>query len=49
MSFSDGTNGYEDILFSVVINESPVDVPEPSTIAIFALGLIGLTSRRLKK
>jgi hypothetical protein len=26
-----------------------VEVPEPSTAAIFALGLIGLTSRRLKK
>jgi fibro-slime domain-containing protein len=28
---------------------SPVDVPEPSTLAIFALGLIGLASRRFKK
>ncbi len=26
-----------------------VDVPEPSTLAIFALGLMGLTARRLKK
>jgi len=26
-----------------------VDVPEPSTLAIFALGLMGLASRRLKK
>lgn len=26
-----------------------VDVPEPSTLAIFALGMIGLASRRLKK
>jgi hypothetical protein len=29
-------------------NESPVDVPEPSTFAIFALGLLGLTTRRFK-
>lgn len=27
----------------------PTDVPEPSTLAIFALGVIGLTSRRFKK
>ncbi len=26
-----------------------VDVPEPSTLAIFALGLMGLASRRFKK
>jgi hypothetical protein len=26
-----------------------VDVPEPSTLAIFALGMIGLASRRFKK
>jgi hypothetical protein len=27
----------------------PTDVPEPSTLAIFALGMIGLASRRFKK
>ena len=27
----------------------PTDVPEPSTLAIFALSLIGLSARRLKK
>jgi hypothetical protein len=32
--------------FSVV---GPVDVPEPTTLAIFALGMIGLASRRFKK
>lgn len=29
--------------------EAPQDVPEPSTLAIFALGLIGLGARRFKK
>jgi hypothetical protein len=28
---------------------SSIDVPEPSTLAIFALGMIGLASRRFKK
>lgn len=28
---------------------APIEVPEPSTLAIFALGMIGLASRRLKK
>ena len=28
---------------------NPTDVPEPSTLAVFALGLIGLASRRFKK
>ncbi|MGK0235656.1 MAG: hypothetical protein ACI9EK_002196 [Psychroserpens sp.] len=32
-----------------LIRETPKDVPEPSTLAIFALGLIGLASRRFKK
>ena len=30
-------------------DKSPSTVPEPSTLAIFALGLIGLASRRFKK
>ncbi|MEW6992546.1 PEP-CTERM sorting domain-containing protein [Colwelliaceae bacterium 6441] len=29
--------------------KTPTDVPEPSTLAIFALGMIGLASRRFKK
>ncbi|MDT0604452.1 PEP-CTERM sorting domain-containing protein [Thalassotalea castellviae] len=31
------------------VNTVTRDVPEPSTLAIFALGIIGLTSRKLKK
>jgi len=30
-------------------NMTPTSVPEPSTLAIFALGMIGLVSRRFKK
>lgn len=30
-------------------NNSTTDVPEPSTLAIFALGMIGIASRRFKK
>jgi len=32
-----------------LLNGSATDVPEPSTLAIFALGMIGLASRRFKK
>jgi len=32
-----------------IITSSSIDVPEPSTLAIFALGMIGLASRRFKK
>jgi hypothetical protein len=34
---------------SSVLVRSVTDVPEPSTLAIFALGMIGLASRRFKK
>ncbi len=34
---------------SLTIEKLSVDVPEPSTLAIFALGMIGLASRRFKK
>jgi hypothetical protein len=34
---------------SWMIVKEVVDVPEPSTLAIFALGMIGLASRRFKK
>lgn len=33
----------------VFTTNAPVGVPEPSTLAIFALGVIGLASRRFKK
>ena len=42
---TNSANGQEVALVSF----STVDVPEPSTFAIFALGLAGLASRRLKK
>jgi len=32
-----------------IIGRTATDVPEPSTLAIFALGMIGLASRRFKK
>ncbi|MEW6991292.1 PEP-CTERM sorting domain-containing protein [Colwelliaceae bacterium 6441] len=31
------------------VNDDAFDVPEPSTLAIFALGIIGLASRRFKR
>jgi hypothetical protein len=34
---------------NLVINEPSTDVPEPSTLAIFALGIMGLAARRFKK
>mgnify|MGYP005988501649 CR=1 FL=1 len=35
--------------WGLTVKTSAADVPEPSTLAIFALGMIGLTSRRFKK
>jgi len=32
-----------------IVDEQPTDVPEPSTLAIFALGIMGLASRKFKK
>ncbi|MFT4938920.1 MAG: hypothetical protein ACI88A_001952 [Paraglaciecola sp.] len=39
---------FDDVSYSRS-NQSVADVPEPSTLAIFALGMIGLASRRFKK
>lgn len=39
---SDGSDGFK-------LDRLTVDVPEPSTLAIFALGIMGLVSRRFKK
>ncbi len=41
-----GSGGFTDLEFS---SASATSVPEPSTLVIFALGLMGLASRRLKK
>jgi len=38
-----------DVATSTSLTGRYVDVPEPSTLAIFALGMIGLASRRFKK
>lgn len=35
--------------FGVSVSNSSTSVPEPSTLAIFALGIMGLASRRFKK
>lgn len=43
---------FDDVTFGSIIageKDSPQDVPEPGTLAIFALGLIGLSARRYKK
>jgi hypothetical protein len=51
--FESGTSDYEQWSSSRVspamFTLHAVEVPEPSTLAIFALGLIGLASRRFKK
>ncbi|MCJ8322073.1 MAG: PEP-CTERM sorting domain-containing protein [Colwellia sp.] len=35
--------------YRLTFNDGAASVPEPSTLAIFALGIMGLASRRLKK
>tara|TARA_R110001599_G_scaffold334602_1_gene550980 strand:- start:252 stop:896 length:645 start_codon:yes stop_codon:yes gene_type:complete len=44
-----GTVGSTSGDLTLAINGSTTSVPEPSTLAIFALGMIGLASRRFKK
>jgi hypothetical protein len=40
----------DDLLaWSIIANVDNVSVPEPSTVAIFSLGIMGLASRRFKK
>jgi len=46
--FSDKITG-ESISQSTMLVRSALSVPEPSTLAIFAIGIIGLASRRFKK
>jgi len=41
--------GAGDVGLDLGVYGTKVDVPEPSTLAIFALGMIGLASRRFKK
>jgi hypothetical protein len=52
--FNDGAYGFynysqSNVLYSGLEERIVTSVPEPTTFAIFALGLIGLTSRRLSK
>lgn len=44
-----GSGGFTNIEFSRAAGPNPSTVPEPSTLAIFALGVMGLVSRRFKK
>lgn len=44
-----GSGGFTDLNFSSASGTPPTTVPGPSTLVIFALGLVGLASRRLKK
>jgi hypothetical protein len=47
-SIANGENvGFSEIAFEA--SSTPAVLPEPSTLAIFALGVLGLASRRLKK
>ena len=46
------SNGYNNSWlanFQITTDSPTGDVPEPSTLAIFALGIIGLATRRFKK
>ena len=47
--FDDYQPGENNNLISYSITATTTSVPEPSTLAIFALGIMGLASRRFKK
>lgn len=46
---SNDTWNYDSVKFAANVVSSSQPVPEPSTLAIFALGIMGLASRRFKK
>ena len=48
-SYLANDNGRHSLTSETTINLASVDVPEPSTLAIFALGIMGLAARRFKK
>ena len=49
-SASHNTSSFSNFLHpSLRVNINSTDIPEPSTIAIFALSIMGLTARKLKK
>jgi len=47
-AFNNGNN-FSSVQERVLFSLNSVEVPEPSTLAIFALGIMGLASRRFKK
>ena len=48
-AFRTPTNAQQFYINALAVDASHVTVPEPSTLAIFALGIMGLASRRFKK
>jgi hypothetical protein len=42
-------SNYDSAMWSTMLVKSSVDVPEPSTLAIFAFGMFGLASRKFNK